>query len=65
MNLEQDIEPFVPSKVSRYYWDEKDDHVDYRAIVNAIDSGGGQTCDVPKVLIELFKAGYRIVRIKS
>ncbi len=65
MNLEEDIEPFVPSKVSNYYWNEGNDHADYRAIVNAIDSGGGQTCDVPKVLIKLFEAGYRIVRIKS
>jgi len=64
MNLEQDVEPFLETKVSNRYWNEGNDHADFRAIINAIDTGGGQTCDVPKVLAKLYEAGFVIVRMK-
>ena|SRR5215468_951155 len=34
-------------------------------IYKAIDRGGGQTCDIPGVLRELFAAGYTIVPLNE
>lgn len=50
------------SNVLNDYRDAKNDHFNLQAILQAIDTGGGQTCDVPKVLIELHNAGFVIVK---
>lgn len=63
VDLERDIEPFLDNKICQIYWDIKSDHSDFRKIVNAIDTGGGQTCDITGVLRELYKAGYFITKI--
>lgn len=63
MNLEEDIEPFLDTKICINYWHSPSDHEIFRKIINAIDLGGGQTCDVPGVLRELDKAGF-VVKLK-
>ena len=63
VNLEEDIEPFLDNKICQRYWDTKTDHYDFRKIVDAIDTGGGQTCDITGVLRELYRAGYIITKI--
>ena len=60
VDLEQDIEPFLEKVICCRYWDSPSDHADFRAIVDAIDSGGGQTCDIVGVLRALDKAGFVI-----
>ena len=62
MNLEEDIEPFLDKNICLKYWDMRTDHENFRRIINAIDLGGGQTCDVNGVLRELDKAGFIIKR---
>lgn len=63
MNLEEDVEPFLDKKTCLQYWHIQSDHKCFREIINAIDTGGGQTCDVPGVLRELDKAGF-IIKLK-
>jgi hypothetical protein len=63
IDLERDIEPFASKMVLARYWDSPSDHADFRAIVNAIDIGGGQTCDIVGVLQALDMAGYAIVKV--
>lgn len=63
MNLEEDIEPFLIKDVCLLYWNVGSDHAEFRAIINAIDIGGGQTCDVPRVLLELYRAGFVIRKL--
>jgi len=65
IDLEEDIEPFLDKKICLRYWDVGSDHVDFRAIVNAIDKGGGQTCDIVGILTELERAGYLICKISK
>lgn len=63
MNLEEDIEPFLDSKICARYWHSPSDHKIFREIINAIDTGGGQMCDVKGVLRELDKAGF-VIKLK-
>jgi hypothetical protein len=63
MNLEQDIEPFLESNICNNYWHSPSDHKIFREIINAIDAGGGQSCNVPGVLRELHKAGF-VIKLK-
>ena len=65
IDLEEDIEPFLDRQICVKYWDSPSDHADFRAIVNAIDKGGGQTCDIVGILKELDKAGYLIYKMKK
>lgn len=65
MILESDIEPFLEGMICSAYWNCETDHEDFRHIINAIDLGGGQACDVVGVLRELFKAGYVIRKMKK
>ena len=60
--LEDWIEHMVPASVCVQYWDTPTDHQDFRQIIAAIDRGGGQTCDIPRILIELDNVGFKIVR---
>ena len=60
MNLESDIEPFLEKDICNRYWHSPSDHKMFRLLVDAIDTGGGQTCDVVGVLRALDKAGFRI-----
>lgn len=62
VDLEVDIEPYLAKQICNLYWHSPDDHADFRAIVNAIDTGGGQVCDIVGVLQALDMAGYRIVK---
>lgn len=63
MNLEEDIKPNLAKDICVRYWHSPSDHKIFREIINAIDLGGGQTCDVVGVLRELDKAGF-VVRLK-
>ena len=45
-DLEGDIEPFLEKSICNIYWDAPTDHSDFRKIADAIDTGGGQTCDI-------------------
>lgn len=64
MNLEQDIEPFLENHICNRYYHISSDHKDFREIINAIDLGGGQTCNVVGVLRALDKAGFVIKQLK-
>lgn len=63
MNLEEDIEPNLAVNICNRYWHSPSDHKIFREIINAIDLGGGQTCDVVGVLRELDKAGF-VIKLK-
>lgn len=63
MNLEKDIEPHLDRSICNIYWHCPSDHKIFREIINAIENGGGQTCDVVGILSELNKAGF-VVRLK-
>lgn len=63
MRLVEELEYKIGSGISNYYWDTASDHADYEKILNAIDNGGGQTCDIAGVMKELHKQGFKIVRI--
>lgn len=63
--LVEELQELIPTDICKFYWDSATDHEDFNNILNAIDSGGGQTCDIVGVLKELHKAGYGIMRIKK
>ena len=63
VNLEEDIEPFLDGEVCLRYWDTPTGHKDFRAIVDAIDTGGGQTVNICGVLKELYKRGFIIKKL--
>jgi len=63
MRLVEDLENKIGREISKYYWDSPTDHADFDKILNAIDNGSGQTCDIAGVMIALHKAGFKIVRI--
>ena len=58
--LEEWIELKLDKSILLKYWDTLTDHADFRAIIDAMDKGGGQTCDIPGILKELDKAGFII-----
>lgn len=62
MRLVEWAEQKLSKDILIQYWDTGTDHEDFNKILNAIDTGGGQTCDVPRVIAELHKAGFRIVK---
>lgn len=62
MRLVEELEYKIGSEISNLYWDCPSDHDDYDKILNAIDRGGGQTCNIAGVVIALYKAGFRIVK---
>lgn len=59
----EDHEYKLGREISKHYWDAPTDHKDFNKILNAIDIGGGQTCDISGVIRELHKAGFKIVKI--
>lgn len=59
--LEEWIELIVPREILIKYWDSSTDHADFRKILECLDKGG-QTTDIPKILIALDSSGFRIVR---
>lgn len=63
MRLVEKLEYDLGKDICKYYWDSPSDHVDFNKILNAIDTGGGQTCDITGVMRELHKQGFKIVRI--
>lgn len=63
MNLEEDVKPFLDKNICDRYWHCPSDHKIFREIINAIDTGGGQTCDVVGVLKALYDAGF-VIRLK-
>ena len=59
----EDFEYKLGRDISKYYWDIGTDHENFNKILNAIDIGDGQTCDIAGVMRELHKAGFKIVKI--
>lgn len=49
-------------EVCGQYWHSPTDHDDFGKILQAIDRGGGQACDVPGVLRALHEAGFKVVK---
>ncbi len=62
--LVEELSYKIGSLINLHYWDTLTDHEDYDKILKAIDIGGGQTCDIAGVIIELHRAGFKIVKIK-
>lgn len=62
-DIERDIEPYLDSSICNRYWHIQSDHKMFREICSAIDTGGGQTCNVAGVLRELDKAGF-VIKLK-
>lgn len=61
--LVEDYQDKIGPQISSYYYNIETDHENYNKILNAIDTGGGQTCDVANVVIALHKAGFKIVEL--
>ncbi len=62
-DIERDIEPYLDKSICNRYWHSQSDHYLFREICNAINTGGGQTCNVVGVLRELDKAGF-VIKLK-
>lgn len=52
---------FIEKRITDIYVKEPSHRVGFLQILNAIDKGGGQTCNVNGILRELDNAGYKIV----
>lgn len=60
--LERDVEPYLDMAIKIRYWDCPSDHEDFRKIINTIEASQ-DICDIPRLLEELYKAGYIIKNI--
>lgn len=50
----------IDEEIYNIYVKHEGNIIGFKQVCNAIDSGGGQTCDINGVLKALDKAGYRI-----
>jgi len=59
--IETDAGYFIDSNIYELYVKRSSHNVGFAEVCKAIDSGGGQVCDVNGVLKELYKAGFVVI----